>query len=274
MGQVDQPSQKSSHHVPAILAALSFFYLTVILRTLAEAQAIGSRMPVYLGLEILFGMLLCLTLWKPVRRGAWRHLYFLFQSLLTLYLLVQNANLDFINIFFVLLSYQVADFFKNRLRWSWVGILLLLIVVPLGVLLGIPGIALSLLPVTVAIIFQAFGEVSRQMQKNQLARKALLARLQDANAQLTQYAGQVEEIAAVQERNRLARELHDSVSQTLFSIGLHSRSARLLQARDRARLPGELEQLQKLSQAALDDMRSLIAGLHPKGSGTGQSPTT
>ncbi len=71
-------------------------------------------------------------------------------------------------------------------------------------------------------------------------------------------------MAALEERNRLARELHDSVSQTLFGIILTARSAQLLLERDPDRLPSELERLQALTQNALAEMRGLIAKLRPQ----------
>ncbi len=74
--------------------------------------------------------------------------------------------------------------------------------------------------------------------------------------------------AALEERQRLARELHDSVSQSLFSMTLHARSAqRHLEA---ASLPDdhlvalEVEQLHGLAQAALAEMRALIFELRPR----------
>jgi two-component system NarL family sensor kinase len=76
-----------------------------------------------------------------------------------------------------------------------------------------------------------------------------------------------------EERNRLARELHDSVSQTMFSIILNIRSTQILLERDPAQVRAQqvraqqvrtqLEQLQKLTQSALAQMRSLIAQLRP-----------
>jgi signal transduction histidine kinase len=134
-------------------------------------------------------------------------------------------------------------------------------------------LALSLLPATVAIVFPAYVAITQEIETGQQKRKGLLAELQEANQHLTTYSGQVDELTTIQERNRLARELHDSVSQTMFSIGLHSRSARILLERDPYRLQPQLEQLQMLTQNALAEMRSLIADLHPQESVTIERPT-
>ena len=76
-----------------------------------------------------------------------------------------------------------------------------------------------------------------------------------------------EQTAALEERQRLARELHDSVSQALFSMTLHARTAqRHLETAGPGRGPPvavEVEQLQELTQAALAEMRALIFELRP-----------
>jgi hypothetical protein len=66
-----------------------------------------------------------------------------------------------------------------------------------------------------------------------------------------------------QERNRLARELHDSVTQTIFSMTLTAKAARILLDRDSARVAPQLDQLQELAQGALTEMRTLIFQLRP-----------
>ena len=86
-------------------------------------------------------------------------------------------------------------------------------------------------------------------------------RSQTKNYRIT--ARQIETLAAAEERNRLARELHDSVSQTIFSMNLTAQSARILLDRDPQRVAGLLDHLQVLSQNALGEMRSLIQQLRP-----------
>ena len=70
--------------------------------------------------------------------------------------------------------------------------------------------------------------------------------------------------AALEERQRLARELHDSVSQAIFSIALHARTARALLGRDPSRAIEPVEHIFSLSQAAMAEMRALIFELRPE----------
>lgn len=75
---------------------------------------------------------------------------------------------------------------------------------------------------------------------------------------------QARELAAVEERQRLARELHDSVSQALYGIALGARTARTLLDRDPARVAEPLEYVLALAEAGLVEMRALIFELRPE----------
>ncbi|HEY4633899.1 MAG TPA: GAF domain-containing protein, partial [Candidatus Limnocylindrales bacterium] len=74
---------------------------------------------------------------------------------------------------------------------------------------------------------------------------------------------QAGELAAGEERAHLARELHDSVTQALFSMTLVSRSIELLLERDPAAAREQLGQLRDLQREALAEMRALIFELRP-----------
>lgn len=76
--------------------------------------------------------------------------------------------------------------------------------------------------------------------------------------------GQAQVLAALEERTRLARELHDSVSQALYGIGLGARTARALLDRDPTRLREPLDYVMSLAEAGLTEMRALIFELRPE----------
>ncbi len=71
------------------------------------------------------------------------------------------------------------------------------------------------------------------------------------------------DLAASQERANLARELHDSVTQALFSMGLTTRSLELLLDSDPAAARQKLDELRELQRDALGEMRALIFELRP-----------
>jgi signal transduction histidine kinase len=69
------------------------------------------------------------------------------------------------------------------------------------------------------------------------------------------------------ERQRLARELHDSVVQQVFSIGMQTEALKLLSARGDApswqRVGPVAQELEAMSRSVLSDLRNLVAQLHP-----------
>ena len=74
------------------------------------------------------------------------------------------------------------------------------------------------------------------------------------------------ELSVMQERSRLARDLHDAVTQKLFSIRAHARAAAVLAARepvDAARVRAEIEVVGELGAEAHAELRAVIDGLAP-----------
>ncbi len=72
------------------------------------------------------------------------------------------------------------------------------------------------------------------------------------------------DLAAMEERQKLARELHDSVSQALYGIVLGTRTARKLLSRDPDRIGEPLDYISSLAEAGLAEMRALIFALRPE----------
>ena len=71
-------------------------------------------------------------------------------------------------------------------------------------------------------------------------------------------------VAVLEERQRLARELHDSVSQALYGIALGARTARTLLDRDPDKVAQPLDYVLGLAEAGLAEMRALIFELRPE----------
>lgn len=75
---------------------------------------------------------------------------------------------------------------------------------------------------------------------------------------------QGQELAALEERQRLARELHDVVSQTLFSANMVADSLSHMAEREAPHMQRDLEMLAQLNRTALAEMRSLLVELRPQ----------
>ncbi|MET9904900.1 GAF domain-containing sensor histidine kinase [Streptomyces sp. NPDC006446] len=71
------------------------------------------------------------------------------------------------------------------------------------------------------------------------------------------------ELTIAEERSRLAHELHDAVSQKLFSLRLTAQAAATLVDRDPSRAKGELQQVAALAAEATEELRAAVVELRP-----------
>ena len=71
------------------------------------------------------------------------------------------------------------------------------------------------------------------------------------------------ELSVLEERSRLAGDLHDAVSQKLFSLRARARAAAVLAGRDPARAAAEMEAVAQLGAEAQAELRAVIDGLAP-----------
>ncbi|MGB2694067.1 MAG: GAF domain-containing sensor histidine kinase [Dehalococcoidia bacterium] len=91
----------------------------------------------------------------------------------------------------------------------------------------------------------------------------MLAAPAEVAIEMTRLYERSRELSVVEERNRLARDLHDSVSQTLFSMLLTAEAALLVVDSDPETAKRELVNLRDSSRTAMREMRALIFELRP-----------
>jgi signal transduction histidine kinase len=85
--------------------------------------------------------------------------------------------------------------------------------------------------------------------------------LAQANQQLRDHAAQVEELATIKERNRLAREIHDTLGHYLTVVNVQIGAARAILAQDEPRALDHLAKAQTLTQEGLAEVRRSVAAL-------------
>jgi len=110
-------------------------------------------------------------------------------------------------------------------------------------------------------VFYARGKEPGEAEIGFLTTIANQAAVAAENARLFE---EVREKAILEERQRLARELHDSVSQALYGIALGARTARELLNREPSQAAEPLDYVLSLAEAGLAEMRALIFELHPE----------
>ena len=121
------------------------------------------------------------------------------------------------------------------------------------------GIIFAANKVSVAAAGRGFTERDEEI----LSLFAAHAAIALTNARLYEHS---RELSVLQERSRLARDLHDAVTQKLFSIRAHARAAAVLAGRDPIdpdRVQAEIEVVAALGAEAHAELRAVIDGLAP-----------
>lgn len=166
-----------------------------------------------------------------------------------------------------LLSLPIVSTAVERLRpiWRWPVYLasLLGLVLPLWLVTGdvIGSLAPALMFIPGIIFVVAFTQARLGAQRAREEAEALTEQLEKANHQLTAYAVQAEEMATVQERNRLAREIHDNLGHYLTVVNVQIEAARVVMAHEPERAQDALVKAQKLTKDGLTAVRQSVAAL-------------
>ena len=172
---------------------------------------------------------------------------------------------DYFAILFAILGMQAMQQLPHRLGWAFIGLsAVLTFLALLGPYGAFQALALTVVFSAVSVFAATFILAAERARTAEYENQALAKRLQEANQQLQAYSAQQKQLATARARQHLARELHDSVTQTIFSMTLASQSALLLLDRDRQQVAAQLDRLDQLAQSALAEMQMLIAKLAPE----------
>jgi signal transduction histidine kinase len=166
-----------------------------------------------------------------------------------------------------LIGVPLAGFAVERLaaRWRWAVYVALLasVVLPIGLRhVNWASALASSVTVGSAILFVVvFAQMRLNEQQARERAEQLAAELEKANVQLAAYATQAEELAMTQERNRLAREIHDNLGHTLTIINVQLEAARVVMDSDPGRALDAMNKAQELAQKGLAGVRGSVAAL-------------
>ena len=236
-------------------------WAAILARTLGLADA--SEWPWYIA---GFSAFLAILLWVVLRRplpGPLTHVAMVVQVAIVLVLLAIDPDRDFVTVLFVLQCYQAAVAFPALPRTVWVVALTGLIGGSLVLELGlVRGLALGLVPMAAGVVLSTYVVANRELEEERAAAELLVTELQSAQDRLREYAGQADELAALEQRSRVAGELDESVARTLAEVLDAGAAARGLLGEPQLAAP-QLERLQEQTKQALAQMRRIITELRP-----------
>jgi signal transduction histidine kinase len=220
----------------------------------------------------LFFALLLIEPWLTRRSLRYAHIYLLAQSVIVIAVSLLTPGVDYFATLIMALIIQAMVVFPLEIGLRWLLALTALMAVLM--LYGHPfdqGLPLVIIMAMAYFLIGAYAAVTRDAEvareEAEAARKEsqdLLAELQTAHEQLQAYAAQAEEMAVTTERNRLARDLHDSVTQSLFSLTLFTQAAlERVEVGDLDRAKQSLARIADTARRGLKEMRLLIYELRP-----------
>ncbi|MCJ7824586.1 MAG: sensor histidine kinase [Anaerolineales bacterium] len=195
------------------------------------------------------------------RKTTW---YILVQGVLAFMILLFAKNLFIIIALYMILLGEAVGLFgltrRGLLAAIYYLVLLSVSLINLSGWASSANLLLSTLPIAVFVILF----VALYMRQNEAREQAqsLAAKLETANLQLGEYAAQVEELTLAAERQRMARELHDTLSQGLTGLVLQLEAIKAhLEAGRGERAVAIIEQSLARARSTLADSRSVIDDL-------------
>ena len=165
-----------------------------------------------------------------------------------------------------LIGLPLAGIAVERLspRWRWLmyGTVLVVIVLPIGYYSTWGTALMNGGIISTAIFFVVmFTQLRLNEQEARVKAEELAHKLEVANHQLAEYASQAEELAATQERNRLAREIHDNLGHYLTIVNVQIEAAKVTCESEPARALEALGKAQELAKKGLTSVRESVAAL-------------
>jgi len=231
-------------------------YVTILAVAIMGIQLLDPGLPRALAivLLILFGTLYVLAS-KIHGRPVLNQTYFVLQTAIVAGLLALQPQWGAFPILFFVLSAQVMLEYPGRVGYIWVGIFTLvsgvafISSVPLG-----EGLMVLLLYGAGYWFFGAFARAMAAADEERAKSQALLQELQVAHRKLQDYAVQVEDLAVAEERNRLAREMHDTLGHRLTVAAVQLEGAERL-------IPDKPERAAQMVATVRDQVREALAEL-------------
>jgi signal transduction histidine kinase len=249
-----------------LYTSAGFLFAGVVVRSLlVVSQDVLPSALALLGAWL--ALLVCMAV-IPGKWTPWSIAYLALQTGIVVGLLLLPGDEDFFVVLFAVLSMQAVQRFGFRWGVPWLVLFAALMMVAfLADLAPAQAVALTLAYSAVNVLTGAYALATRQAVEARDRNKALGRELEVVNAELRDSTLRLERLAVAKERNRLARDLHDSVTQTLFSMTLAGQSALLLQ-HEPSKLDAQLERLRELGESALAEMKVLVSELRPDSLGS------
>ena len=184
--------------------------------------------------------------------------YFGAQAVVLLLLLLLDSDArDAFNFLFYILTVHAAVVLTIRMSVIWTAIYFIIAGSVELISNGMDGLFAAFFYLAAFVICAILGRTVQQTELTSERNQRLLDELKETQQKL-------QELAVVEERNRLARDLHDSVKQQVFAISMQLSAARTALSESDKAYPSVTE-AERLAQQAGAELTTLINALRPPG---------
>jgi len=214
-----------------------------------------ARVASVAGLCVLFG----LVFWVGNTAITSQHramLYFAIQTTVLAALVLLARTSDIFGLLFFLLGIQAVLALPNRIAIGWIVLFYVIDSASAIWFRGDEGMVNTLFNAAVFALTFAFADAIRRAEVARQQNEQLVGELRTAQRQ-------IQELAVADERNRLARDLHDSVKQQVFATIMQLGAARTLIDRDPRAARAHIVEAEGLAQHTGAELTLLIHELRP-----------
>lgn len=238
-------------------------FLTLFLVVIVSWPSLpnDNRRWLILGLYATFGVGLAFY-FRTENRPKLVHLYLFAQTaIVTCVVLLDLNTIGEPGILLFVLSAQAMLFLPAREGLLWIAIYSTITFGTVALAHGLDEAASSLTSIGGYAFFGTFGLALRQADEARRESDSLLEQLQVAHEQLKAYSAQEQELAIANERNRLAREMHDSLGHRLTVAVVQLEGAERLIPTDPGRATTIIITMRQQLKEALHELRQAVSTL-------------
>jgi signal transduction histidine kinase len=188
-------------------------------------------------------------------------LYFLVQVVLGSTIVYLGEGLGFSAILLLPLAGHAVVMFSGYGLYLICGYIVLGYLIAVRFYSGGWGSVWPTLPTIIAglIYIMIFTQMAMDEEISRQRAEKLYDELEEANTKLLKYANEIEELATIQERNRLAREIHDGLGHYLTTILIQLQAAEAILPSDAKKALDAIEKAKDQSKLALIDVRKSVS---------------
>jgi len=241
--------------IPSLLDTTT--YLSLIVMSLLATRGLDNLQ----GQLILLGLSVVVALiYRFVFRTGYYEknpvIYFGSQLIvLSLILILGTNSIDAINFIFLMVSIHAALVLTRKAAGIWIAVYYVTVSIAQFIKSGSNGYYAAAFYFVAYVVIGFFGYILQQAELAREHNEKLVGELRETQQKL-------QELAVVDERNRLARDLHDSVKQQVFAISMQLGAARTALS-ESDKVYASVAEAERLAQQAGAELTTLINALRP-----------